>query len=255
MRMLAGWRGLRLLAFAAFTSAGVLMLFTSGDSMMSLMTVALFGGGLALEMAKLADDTTDVEAIQARRVLIQRDVVIRFRRMKFYCLSIYVILLGVLCVLAGNGDGNIILMICGGLMAAGGGALFVALILGYAGRMALAFGTEGLKWIDGDGSCLLRWDNLASVELAEMNRLKKILLSARAPHLLLESAESKKDATQFRSKLEKKIQQNRRWAQCDLMIVPLHFGLNGILLVRAMESLAKGDDPDMVLGPGAKRLN
>lgn len=228
-----------LLVGLGFTAAGAFLFVRGPDRSTALAVTAFFGTCAAVAVWNLVEKRGLARSSGAERVAIAGGVPIPMRRRRMALLGAGLLGLGTLMATAGRALGPAY-VVASAAIALAGAALVAALALGRAGRNYLVFEERGLRFGFRDGSLLVRWSDVRSAEPAMFNR-NPVVLIGLAP----EAAPPEITAT-FPERLarrhEKSVAQVRAWHGADVLIMPFHYGLDAVLLARAIEAYAR--DPE-----------
>jgi hypothetical protein len=124
------------------------------------------------------------------------------------------------------------------VIVAGTGAVLMALLATKrVGGHSLTFSPEGLRIANRSESYLVRWSNLAGVDAAELHSNPVVMLNVRDAEELVASADGP-DVGRARRNVARMLDKNRRWVGCDVCFIPYHFGLDAVLLVKALAGYA-----------------
>ncbi|HSY23579.1 MAG TPA: hypothetical protein VK841_15740 [Polyangiaceae bacterium] len=122
-------------------------------------------------------------------------------------------------------------------MAGAGVTLMVLLATKRVGGHSLTFSPEGLRVANGAESFVVRWTNLAAVDAAEFHSNPVVLLHVRDADEVVATAKGP-DVERARRRVARMIQKNRGWVGCDVFFIPYHFGLDAVLLTKALAGYA-----------------
>lgn len=164
------------------------------------------------------------------------------KRGRMLALGTVVALLGTLVVLSARMESNWIVVASGAIFLAGGLSLLILSATGILGSHYLLFEPGGLKVGDRGGSLLIAWDNLAQIQVSEYKGNPAVYFWFKDPEALARTVEGPSKRW-GQEKVRKQLKRSRDWLDCDWMILTWHYGLNPVLLAKAVLTYVK--DPEV----------
>lgn len=137
---------------------------------------------------------------------------------------------GALLAIVGRALGDGFVILCGLLALLGAGGL-VALALGYTGGSTLRFTAEALEVAQRGASYSVPWDSIVAVDLAAINDQPLVRITVASVDELLARVEPPAAART----VARAIGWNRGLCGADLTVVPRAFGVDEVVLLRALE--------------------
>ncbi len=137
---------------------------------------------------------------------------------------------------------------CSLVIAAAGALLVVLLATKRVGGQFLMFEPEGLRIAERHSSYLLRWTNLAAIDVSDFNSNPAVRMHVVDADALASTA-SGTDVESARRAVLRTVEKNRRWAGCDVFLLPYHFGLDAVLFAKAVSGYAADPSRRAALAP------
>ncbi len=133
------------------------------------------------------------------------------------------------------------------ILAGCGAALLVALGLGFRAGHALVFAREAL-WIGGRDRYPLHWDNIAGAEVFELQSNLLVRVHLHAPARAVDAAEGREGVA---GRVARAMATTQAMIGAPVMIHPGFFGVDPVVLVRALERYATSPGAREELRPRA----
>lgn len=226
---------LLLIVGLAFTIAGAFLLVAGPERGTALAVTAFFGTCTAVFAWSIAEKRGLARSAVAGSVSIAGGVRIPVRRGRMALLGGGLFALGTLMATAGSGLG--VGYVGASLAMAAAGLLVLGALLAGRGRAHdyLVFEVEGLRFGFREGSYLVGWSDIGGAEAAmyQRNPIVLIWLAPGAGGPVVEGPES------VARRHSRSLESSRAWLGADLSIVPGLYGLDAVLLSRAIVTYAQ----------------
>jgi len=238
---LQGW--LVLLISLGFVGVSLWLVIIGRGGTGPIATMTFFGACAAVAVWMISSRRRILRqgADPSLEVSVRGGVPIPVDRRRMVAISAGLIIFGLVLAATGGPIGDDFVTVS--LLIAGfGGLVGVLLAFGWRRGIALVFTPAGLRFQTPALAYLAAWGSIEEVSLRSMNSTPVIFLRISDPAALADAAEVRRgDPVRARAKLARRLEQSRGWFGGDLMIAPSNYGLDAIVLLRALERYA--DDP------------
>ncbi len=216
----------------AFVAAGLLIVAERPQEAIGWTSVLFFGGCAAIAVWSLRAKRRAARQAEDPTLLARFDAGAELRPdlRRIRAISGGLALFGVAVALVGRGLGSGFVLASLGLALLGVAAL-AASLLGLTGRGSLRCAPEGL-WIGARGyRYRVGWDNVAGLDVGEVHSQPILRIWARDLEAVLASCEPAAE----RARLARALGWSRGLVGCDVSLMPRAFGVDEVVLLRALE--------------------
>jgi len=238
--------GLLLLVSGTFTAVGLLLLIAGRGGRGPIAVSTFFGMCTCIAVWSIVEKRRMAESLEVTRVEIVGSVPIPARQGIRWAMGIGLTVGGGVMAWSGGPIGAGFQAISLFLVAVGV-VLMGLLATGRAGGQTLTFEPEGLRFGNRRGSFLVRWTNFARVEVIEFQSNPALVASVHDVGELVASAGGA--GTPEGRKVARAVVQNRTWVGWDLFLLPYHFGIDAVLLAKAVASYVEDPSRRAELAP------
>lgn len=236
------WFGLFVSLAFTFIGAWMALAPRKPQDTLSGWTCAVFFGLAALTFAHTLWSRYRGRGYLNAEVTLAPGARFTLKRGRLLFLGTAMTLVGTLGVLDARRESQWIVAAAAGLFLAGGLALLLLNAAGFIGNQYLLFEPEGLRIGDRGGSFLIAWDNLARVEVGEYHRNPVVSFWFKDLEALGRTVRTTSKRWS-QEKVLKGVHHGRKWLRCDWMLFTWHYGLDSVLLAKAV--LTYIQDPEV----------
>jgi hypothetical protein len=223
---------LLLLCTLVFTAVSVALLAAGRGGRGVIATLALFGFGTAVATWILLEKARMARSTRVTRIEIAGGVPIRARRVFRWIAGAALLVVGSVMTWAG-GELGALFQGLSALIAVTGGVLLVLVATGRVANQTLTFERDGIRFGGfgaRNGSFMVHWTNLAHVDVVDFHGNGAVRIRLADVQELVRTARAM-DAARMVAK-------NRAWLDCDVFLLPYHFGMDAVLFAKAVSAYA-----------------
>jgi hypothetical protein len=241
----AGWSDATFVAVSAlFTAIGLWMAWRGGpERRVGVGVTAFFGMCLAVAVGVVRQRASVRRSLGARSVRIVGSVTIPVRVGRYVALTGAVSAVLFTTAWALHPSIASVVSFATAILLV---ALLPVVAFGPPRRRAVSFEPGGLRLIEPRFAIVVPWDEIVRAWIVPIDETPLVAIDVRDPGRLAPEVGDRACAREraFRD-LARLVRRNRTWLGCDLCIAPSTLGLDGVLLVRALETYVRD--------PGARR--
>lgn len=221
----------------AFVALGILFLIRGDDDTAPLATIAVFGAcaGVAVHQLRGQRKLERQASDPSLTVAVVGGAPIEVDRRRLVLAMVGLLAFGLFLAATGGplGEGFVAVSL---LVAGFAAVALVALAFGWRRGFALIFTREGIVFESPRLVYEVAWSAIIGVELTTINEQPVITLFVADPHALAASAEVRRgEPARAQARLARDLDRSFEWFGAHLVIAPSTYGVDAVVLLRAIE--------------------